>query len=537
MSITKKYFPFLVVLLALFLAECFIQPLGEFSLNDDWAYAKAVYQWHTTGKFSIGIWPAMSLWSHALIGLSFVKLFGFSLSILRLANMALCVVTLFYLFKYFCKANKPNVSAMVCAFIIFNPYYLNLFNSFMTDLSFFNFSFLAFYFFEEYLHKKKWHQLILFFVLATLAMLTRQLGIILFLAFVLIAIVNYRKVGVKVIAASIICLIGGLMVLFFFEKQQFNVSKAEWAYQGLFFSHKKMEISATTFSLLIDKTFMILKFSGALLLPLLLLNFNAIWQAIKKSNKIVLICVVALFAYYWFTITTDSAVGNLFINLGVGIESTVDMLMVKATDTHASNNYIFYGIVAFMSLGYFLFAFYLGSISLTKSNWNFASLSNQFIIVVLLLYLLFIGIAESSFDRYCVYFMLFFVVYLMSTEIVISKYGLILSMAFFVFLAMFSILATRDYFEAAHLKNKIRSDLREMDKAPLSHINAGLEYQLWDGTNSEMDWINWDHYNDKKFIISRNPVDNFEVYKTYTYRRYIPFRIDTFFVLKNKAFH
>lgn len=533
MILIKKYFPFALLLLVLFFVEWFIHPLGEFSLNDDWAYAKVVYHWNNTGEFSIGIWPAMSLWSHALLGLTFVKLFGFSLTVLRLANMALCLLTLFYIYKFFIKSNKPTISALVCAFIIFNPYYLNLFNSFMTDLSFFNFSFLAFYYLNEYIQNRKWYFMLLFFGLAILAMLTRQLGIILFLSFVLISILNYRKIGAAILIISLSSLFGALLILFLFEQKQFAQLKLGSAYQGLFFSHQKIKTGLHSFPLLIDKSFMIIKFSGSLLGLVILINGQKIWNRIKECNKLILALIGFVFAYYLFSMTTDKAVGNLFINLGLGVESTVDMLMVRGDDKHASNNFIYYSILFVFAIGYLLFSLFVGSIKWEKKMFQSLHPTKQFITLILVLYLMLIGIAESSFDRYCVYFMLFFVMYLMSTKLVISKSGRVVSLVFFIYLASFSIFSTHDYFTAAHLKREIRMNLVNIDKVPVNQINAGLEYQLWNGTEDEMDWINWDHYNDKKFIISRNAVSNFEIYKIYSYQRCMPLQMDTFFVLRN----
>lgn len=535
MNLFGKYLPFLLLIIVLSCVEWFINPIGEFSLNDDWAYAKSVYHWNNTGQFSIGIWPAMSLWSHALLGLVFVKLFGFSLTVLRLANMALCLLTLFHVYKFFMKSNKPTVSALVCSFIVFNPYYLNLFNSFMTDLSFFNFSFLAFYYLNEFLQNRKWYLVALFFGFAVLAMLTRQLGIILFLAFTIIAFINYRQLKAKVLWISFINLFIGLLVLYFFEKYQYANSKPESAYQGLFFSHQKIELGLHSFLLLFDKAFMILKFSGALLLPVLLLNAKLFWCKIKESNKVFLAATVLVFIYYLIYMSSDHAVGNLFINLGLGIESTVDMLMVRGDDKHASNNLIFYGLLSFFSLGYILLALYLGSFKLKNNIINHFSLSKQFIIIVLIQYLVLIGIAESSFDRYCVFFMLFYAVYFMLDKIEFSSLATSFSFFSFLIIGLFSVLGTKDYFTAAHLKNTIRNDLVVINKISSREINAGLEYQLWNGNEEEMDWINWDHYNDKKFLISRTQVSNFEIHKTYTYQRYMPLKVDTFFVLKNKA--
>ena len=143
-------------------AEFIIRPIGEFALNDDFAYARSVYFWDKTGVFEIGNWPAMSLFSHALLGFGFVKIFGFSFTVLRFANMALSLASLFYLYRFVLKYHSSTISALICGFIVFNPYYMNLFNSYMTDLTFCNFSFLAFYFLNAYYESKKNHKLILF---------------------------------------------------------------------------------------------------------------------------------------------------------------------------------------------------------------------------------------------------------------------------------------------------------------------------------------------------------------------------------------
>ena len=106
MIFSKKYFPFFILLFVVFIVELFINPIGDFALNDDWAYGKSVYHFNKYNEFVIGLWPAMSLYSHALLGLVFVKLFGFSFTVLRFANMFLCLITLFHLYNFFCKKNK-----------------------------------------------------------------------------------------------------------------------------------------------------------------------------------------------------------------------------------------------------------------------------------------------------------------------------------------------------------------------------------------------------------------------------------------------
>ncbi len=529
MIFSKKYFPFFILLFVVFIVELFINPIGDFALNDDWAYGKSVYHFNKYNEFVIGLWPAMSLYSHALLGLVFVKLFGFSFTVLRFANMFLCLITLFHLYNFFCKKNKNKVAALVCAFIIFNPFYLNVFNSFMTDLTFFNFSFLAFYYLNEYLQNKKWWLLFLFFSFAVLATLTRQLGLALFLAYLVVEIIKNYKSPTRWLA-PLFLFAGGLLVLYAFELFESSRFRWDWSYQGVFLSPTKMPLNMDAISRMYNKAFLIIKNSGLWLLLIFTLTWPLFIEGIKKAQKIVLIIIPILFIIYLGNHLNEHALGDVFINLGVGIESTVDMLMIYATDLHSTNNFLYGFLIVLFCLGYFLFAFFVGS-----SKWERIkklSAPQLFIISVICLYLILMGIADSSFDRYCVFFGLFVVVYIMSNTLVYSKQSLKLSVILFAIIFCFSVFATKDYFSAARLKKEILKELAVNDNIIPERVSAGFEYQLWDRSDNQVNWINWDHLNDKICLITRRPVKDYETFKTYTYQRFVPFKTDTFFVLK-----
>ncbi len=517
------------MLLVLFLVELFIYPVGDFALNDDWAYAKSVYHFNKYNEFVIGLWPAMTLYSHALLGVVFVKLFDFSFTVLRLANMFLCIITLFHLYKFFCKKNKASISALVCAFIIFNPFYMNIFNSFMTDLTFFNFSFLAFYYLNEYFLEKKWHNLLLFFSFAVLATLTRQLGLALFLAYVFVELINNLRSPKKWILPFVLFACG-LTVLYLFELFESSRFRWDWSYQGLFLSPTKMPIGIETIPRAITKTFMIIKNSGLWLLLVLVLTAPFFFERIKKANRYVLAIVSATFGLYFYLNFKEHALGDIIINVGVGIESTVDMLMIYATDLHATSTLLFVLLMILFYAGYFLFAFLIGAAKWKRIKEM--SPSKQIILAILILYLILIGIADSSFDRYCIFFGLFALVLLMSNTLLYSQRSFKASVIIFAFIFCFSVLATKDYFTAARLKNKMLNELAVNDKIIPERVSAGFEYQLWDRSDNNINWINWDHLDDKICLITRRPVKEYEIFKTYTYQRFVPFKTDTFFVLK-----
>ena len=401
----------------------------------------------------------------------------------------------------------------------------------MTDLTFFNFSFLAFYYLNEYLLERKGWHLLLFFSFAVLATLTRQLGLALFLAYLMVEIIKNYKAPKRWIT-PLFLFAGGLMVLYAFELFESSRFRWDWSYQGVFFSPTKMPLSTEAIPRMYNKAFLIIKNSGLWLLLLFILTFPLLLKRIKKAHKFVLIIIPILFTVYLTANVNEHALGDVFINLGVGIESTVDMLMIYATDLHSTNNFVYAFLMILFCTGYFLFAFFVGA-----SKWERIiklSSAQHFIISIICLYLILIGIADSSFDRYCIFFGLFFIVYVMSNTLVYSKLSLKLSVIVFVAVFCFSVFATKDYFTAARLKKEIVNELAVKNKIIPERVSAGFEYQLWDRSDNQVNWINWDHLNDKICLITRRPVKEYEIFKTYTYQRFVPFKTDTFFVLKNQ---
>lgn len=90
----KKHLNIFILLIIFLIVEVIINPIGEFCLNDDWVYAASVKTLLSKGVFEIGSWPAMTLYAHVLWGFVFVKLFGFSFTVLRFSILVLSFVTL-----------------------------------------------------------------------------------------------------------------------------------------------------------------------------------------------------------------------------------------------------------------------------------------------------------------------------------------------------------------------------------------------------------------------------------------------------------
>ena len=64
-----------------------VNPIGDFPLNDDWAYAANVYTLSELNTLSFSGWPAMTLMTQTLIGTVVCKIVGFSFTALRLTTL------------------------------------------------------------------------------------------------------------------------------------------------------------------------------------------------------------------------------------------------------------------------------------------------------------------------------------------------------------------------------------------------------------------------------------------------------------------
>ena len=300
----------------------------------------------------------------------------------------------------------------------------------------------------------------------------------------------------------------------------------------MFFSKSTLELNFSVVPRVLEKAISITKFGGILFLAFFVLFFPSLQKRIQQTKKNYVVGGSIVFIAALFFINHTEITGDVVINFGLGIESTVDRLYIGDNRHAGSSDTLFYGLFAFFIIGYLLFTLWFSTAKLNR--FFLLNPTKQFLVLACIGYLVLIGIAESSFDRYCIFIAFFALIYLMQSPLSYSKNSVLLSLILLFFTASFSVLATKDYFTAARLKKKIRTEFVSNGVKDFE-INSGGEHQFWDKTDEEVNWINWDHFKDKKYLITRGPIEGFSVYKTYTYKRFMPMRTDTFFVLSNNV--
>lgn len=114
-----------------------IWPVGEFPLNDDWSYARAVQSWLETGRLQFTGWTSLPLIAQTLWGALFCLPGGFSFVALRLSTASAGLLGVWGLYFLMRSAGHGRPCAGAAALTLaLNPLYVNLSHTFMTDVPF-----------------------------------------------------------------------------------------------------------------------------------------------------------------------------------------------------------------------------------------------------------------------------------------------------------------------------------------------------------------------------------------------------------------
>lgn len=119
------------------LLDVLIRPAGEFPLNDDWSYARCVQSGVERWTFQFTGWTSVPLIAQALWGALFCLPFGFSFAALRLSTAVAGLLGTGGMFFLARSAGHDRPTAFAAALTLaVNPLFVNLSQTFMTDVPF-----------------------------------------------------------------------------------------------------------------------------------------------------------------------------------------------------------------------------------------------------------------------------------------------------------------------------------------------------------------------------------------------------------------
>lgn len=518
--------------MAFVLSEFIVQPFGEFPLNDDWAYTKALNNLRLYGKIDIGTWPAMTLLTHVLWGYGFTGVFGFSFFVLRLSTLVSSfagLVTLYRIIQEISGNSKLSLGGTLI--LLFNPLYFNLSNTFMTDVNFNTLLLLGIYACFRFFKTKNSAFMIVIAIISVLLVLLRQYGIILPFCF-FISSLFFKDKRAPAIAYSVAVLLMAFFVLRYYESHLREVLPAEASYRfsektdftrrafwDLFFENLTARVVPVIYILLFY------------LSPLALLFLKSVSSGLKALWALVVLTICFFTCYFLFR-ANSVQISNVFMGLSLGTETFVNELRGGTIENIHNNPDEFKMLFPWISL-------LLASISLSFiviCSINIRALKTKaglfkeklFICSLIVSYLFFIILTDSYFDRYHVPFISFGIIF---TVLFCGPAFKTKSQTLFVVILIpfvyVSVLGTKDYFERSRKTWEAYEELYKTEMIDRKKINPGFEAYFWN--SGKKDPALWDFFDENKFdyIIGYEAPEGFKPYKSYSFQRYCPYIADS----------
>lgn len=161
-----------------------VNPIGDFPLDDDWAYGWTVKTLLETGEYQLSDWTATNLLPQALWGTLFCLPFGFSFTALRISTLVLGLAGVLATYGVLRTVNESVMLALLGTAIVgFNPIYSGLANSFNSDVPSFTFSIVSLYLIILGLKQNSKLVILSGILFSLISVLNRQSGIVILVAF------------------------------------------------------------------------------------------------------------------------------------------------------------------------------------------------------------------------------------------------------------------------------------------------------------------------------------------------------------------
>ena len=182
-----------VLVLAWVALWALVNPSGDFPLNDDWTYSRAVKTLVEDHRLELDNWGEMTLIAHLSWGFLFCKVFGFSFTVLRWSTLAWSLVGALGLWRLARDQGYRHGSSLLWGLLLlFNPMYAGLSFTYMTDVPFTAVVIWLTVFLARAMREPHTSHLLWAALLAVVAVLMRQLAFVWPLAFALAGGWHYR---------------------------------------------------------------------------------------------------------------------------------------------------------------------------------------------------------------------------------------------------------------------------------------------------------------------------------------------------------
>lgn len=459
------------------LCELFINPIGDFPLNDDWAYARSIYDYLNTGELKFSFWQACPDLPQFFAGLLVSKIFGFSFTALRFISICSVLLMIPILSSNMKLLNiEAKWKLPVLLVFVFNPLTILLSNTFMSDIFQLLLLLIALQFMLLYFKELKIVHFILFIIASVIAALNRQIGIVMPLMFGIILLYVNRG-NLKNVILAILPLAISYLSVFIYEIIARNQGIIPINY-NLQINNILNTLSHPNKTALAGIVYYFITSSiclGLFMIPLTASNIKTHYAEIGKLAKakwILLLYLVLVVAKMVFSGHMLPFAGNIFHQYGFGpvITATYNTDVPPPMGILAKIICVVFNLAGAIS-------FFLAGFSVArKLQSDKKNISALLLLLLFIFYLLPLCFSYAN-DRYLVVILPFLILaYVSSFEMQIRKFEFIFLFGIICFL---SVAGTSDYLNFHKAKHQATEHLIKDLEVSSNEIDGGFEFNGW----------------------------------------------------------
>jgi len=540
-------FPSVLLFLVWILVILIINPEGEFMVNDDWSYLKALETLNYEGRIADTGWgpagkpggPAAIV--HLIWGLAFTKAFGFSLTTLRTSVLVMGILGsmgLLTLLKFTGASRWPAFLGTLT--LVFNPLFLSQSFTFMTDITFASIAVFSLLFLHLGIEKSRYLFLVFGLLFALAAVLVRQIGLVIPLGFVITCFLHPRgrelgRFRMLLLAVSI-TVIPWLAYEFFLY---YSGSTPITQYQGFqnILGYPLSKGILGYFVFLSGRLLIVLGYTCFLVSPVMGPRF--IQNLRKKNFRIFFSVLTTIFLLFELGILAGAVnppvqfYRNIIFDFGIGPILLKDTYILGIQRTANIPTCLFYLLVYWAALAVAV-VFMHGVLSLKcllnshyKDDSSPIGFTATFSLIAAMIYIVII-LLTGFHDRYLITVCIFFLVWLSSQmptekDLQWSFGSLMLCFIPLIFMASFSILGTRDFMEMKRGLNEAHYYLTKELKVDPCQIDGGFEfngYHCYRNDFNPHEGLSWWWVTKEDYLVTLGPLPGYRTIKTFPFSRY-----------------
>lgn len=522
----------------------FVNPVGDFPLNDDWCYGRVVYSMVEDGKIQFPHWGAPVLIAQALWGVLFCVPFGFSFTALRISTLVLALFGILSLYQILVeiRSSETKYDRFLAFFgavlIATNPLFFLLSNSFMTDIPFFSLTMMSILFFIRGIKLETVCNIAAGTFFALLAIFIRQVGFVIPVSFA-IAFMIKNKFNKRVVSKAFLPVLLILAVYIVYTtcmKLTVGLPTVQNEKLGRMFAeltHPDIEL----FVYIVTKTVYALLYLGLFLLPFSLINFSIKLRQLvsfigKRNLSLVFSCIFLLTTLFLLLKRRIMPVsGNVLYDIGLGPPLLYDVYNLNLPNLPQAPVFVWLIItfaaiagVTLLSVDIFSVIHYFWVSNLREKD----NKTRKIIIFIFLACTLYFGplAITGFFDRYLIFLvpllMILVSCWVKETEIRFNRFFVVTAVMIIVGYSMFAVAATHDYLSWNKARWHAIDYLLEDKGIPPQKINGGFEFNGWyhDPYAPDKPRKKWRVYEDN-YIVTFGPLEGYDQIKEYDFSQWL----------------